>query len=247
MLCIDNTYTDAYFNMAAEEYLLKNFRDNIFMVYQDEPSVIVGKHQDVRAEVNLDFTTKQELKVVRRFSGGGTVFHDLGNLNLTFIENNNTLDFDKFTNEMIGLLSAFGIHAQSDCRRALYVDGLKISGSAQSVRKNRIMYHATLLFSSDLESLQSSLQVDIAEFPVTESKRLNVRSVKSPVTNIVNYLDKPLNIETFRKLVIDYFVNRDADNEIYNFSDKDISAITTLVSDKYATSDWTYNAVYSLK
>ena len=86
MLCIHNTQTDPYFNLAAEEYLLKNFKENIFMLWQNEPSIVIGKHQDVWAEVNLKFVQDQQIKIARRFSGGGAVYHDPGNLNLTFIE-----------------------------------------------------------------------------------------------------------------------------------------------------------------
>ena len=83
MLCIHNTQTDPYFNLAAEEYLLKNFKENIFMLWQNEPSIVIGKHQDVWAEVNLKFVQDQQIKIARRFSGGGAVYHDPGNLNLT--------------------------------------------------------------------------------------------------------------------------------------------------------------------
>ena len=85
MLCINNPYTDAWFNLAAEEYFLHSFQENVFMLWQNEPSVIIGKHQNVWAEVNMDFVRDHRIKVVRRYSGGGAVYHDAGNLNFTFI------------------------------------------------------------------------------------------------------------------------------------------------------------------
>ena len=97
MLCIHNTQTDPYFNLAAEEYLLKNFKENIFMLWQNEPSIVIGKHQDVWAEVNLKFVQDQQIKIARRFSGGGAVYHDPGNLNLTFIETGQIMQTDKPT------------------------------------------------------------------------------------------------------------------------------------------------------
>lgn len=241
MLCINNTHTDAYFNLASEEYLLKNFRDDIFMLWQNEPSVIVGKYQNVLAEINLDFVKRNRIKVVRRFSGGGTVFHDLGNLNLTFIERNNNVNFDKFTKQIIALLSEIGIHAQSDERRAINIDGLKISGSAQCVHKDRVMYHATLLFSSDLSSLVSTLESDPKQLENKTDNRIYVKSVKSPVTNILQHLDKPLDIKFFKKYILDYFLNKDKENKMYKFSKEDISAVETLSALKYTTEEWNFH------
>jgi len=241
MLCIDNIYTNAWFNLATEEYLLKNFSEDIFMLWQNEPSVIVGKYQNVLAEINLDYVQKNNIKVVRRFSGGGTVFHDSGNLNLTFIENNRNVNFDKFTDRIIRLLSKLGIHAETDARRAINIDGLKISGSAQCVHKDRVMYHATLLFSSDLNNLASTLEGDPKQLEDKTDNRIYVKSVKSPVTNIVEHMEKPLDITYFKKYIMDYFLGEKPGNKIYEFDKKDISAIGRLVDSKYATREWNFN------
>lgn len=241
MICINNTYTNAWFNLAAEEYLLKNFSEDIFMLWQNEPSVIVGKYQNVLAEINLDFVEKNHIKVVRRFSGGGTVFHDAGNLNLTFIESNTNVNFSKFTDRIIGLLSKLGIHAEPDARRAININGLKISGSAQCVHKDRVMFHATLLFSSDLNNLISTLEGDPQQVDNKEDNRIYVKSVKSPVTNILEHLKKPLDIEYFKKYIMNYFLNEMQGNKIYEFDRKDISAIQFLADNKYATQEWNFN------
>lgn len=244
MLCIDNTYTDAYFNLASEEYLLKNFSEDIFMLWQNEPSVIVGKYQNVLAEINLNFVEKNHIKVVRRFSGGGTVFHDPGNLNLTFIENNRNVNFDRFTERIIDLLSKLGIHAESDARRAINIDGLKISGSAQCVHKDRVMFHATLLFSSDLSSLITTLESDPKQLENKQDERIYVKSVKSPVTNILEHLDKPLDITFFKKYIMNYFLNESLDNKSYKLNENDISAIRALEENKYATPEWNFHGNY---
>lgn len=241
MLCIENKHTDAYFNLATEEYLLKNFSENIFMLWQNEPSVIVGKYQNVMAEINLDYVRNNNIKVVRRFSGGGTVFHDAGNLNLTFIESNKNVNFDKFTERVIRLLSKIGIHAESDARRAININGLKISGSAQCVHRDRVMYHATLLFSSDLSSLITTLEGDPKQLENNTDNRIYVKSVKSPVTNIVEHLEKPLDITYFKKYIMDYFMKERLGNTIYEFDEKDISSIQTLVNNKYAIDEWNFN------
>lgn len=131
MLCIHNTQTDPYFNLAAEEYLLKNFKENIFMLWQNEPSIVIGKHQDVWAEVNLKFVQDQQIKIARRFSGGGAVYHDPGNLNLTFIETGQIMQTDKYTIQIMNFLKTLGVHVEVDERKGLTIGGFKISGSAQ--------------------------------------------------------------------------------------------------------------------
>lgn len=240
MLCIKNPYTDPYFNLAAEEYLLKNFKEDIFMVWQNEPSIILGKHQNVRAEVNLDFVKQKQINVVRRYSGGGAVYHDLGNINLTFIENSNLLDFDKFTDLTINILASLGVSAQADTRRALNIDGLKISGSAQSVHKNRVLYHATLLYSSDLKTLTESLESKHQDME-EKSPRFYVKSVKSPVTNICEHLPSPIKIDEFKQSIINYFLENRVDNKLYRFNKEDMDAIELLKEKKYATTVWNYN------
>lgn len=243
MLCIDNRHTDAYFNIASEEYLLKSFTENIFMLYQDEPSVIIGKHQNIYAEVNIDFANNNNMKVVRRYSGGGTVFHDMGNLNLTFIETGTNLNFDKFTNQMLDILSRLGINAVSDERRAININGLKISGSAQCIHKNRVMYHATLLFSSNLNRLTTSLDIDPElEKKQTDNRRLYIKSVKSPVTNITEHLSETIDIKDFKQLIFNYFREKDSSNIAYTFTKNDIISIKNLMINKYATPEWNYHA-----
>ena len=127
MLCIHNTQTDPYFNLAAEEYLLKNFKENIFMLWQNEPSIVIGKHQDVWAEVNLKFVQDQQIKIARRFSGGGAVYHDPGNLNLTFIETGQIMQTDKYTIQIMNFLKTLGVHVEVDERKGLTIGGFKIS------------------------------------------------------------------------------------------------------------------------
>ena len=163
MIYIDNPYTDAWFNLAAEEYLLKNFSDDIFMLWQNEPSVIIGKHQNVWDEINRNYIQEKHIKVVRRYSGGGAVYHDSGNLNVTLIQNSKELASGTFTARLIAFLATFGIRAEADERQALTIDGLKISGSAQSIHKGRILHHATLLFSTDLYRLATALRAEAGE------------------------------------------------------------------------------------
>ena len=207
MLCIHNTQTDPYFNLAAEEYLLKNFKENIFMLWQNEPSIVIGKHQDVWAEVNLKFVQDQQIKIARRFSGGGAVYHDPGNLNLTFIETGQIMQTDKYTIQIMNFLKTLGVHVEMDERKGLTIGGFKISGSAQSIHKNRYMHHATLLFSTDLDRLVTSLKSTSRQAPEkTGGKRSTfVKSVRSPVTNISAHLPASISIQHFKKALLYYF------------------------------------------
>jgi len=183
MLIINDLRTDPYFNLAAEEYALKNFKADCFMLWRNEPSIIVGKHQNTLAEINLDYVKKRNIKVGRRLSGGGAVFHDLGNLNFTFIstgaQENRLVDFRRFTMPILEVLQNLGIEAVFEGRNDLTIHGRKFSGNAEHVWKNRILHHGTLLFSSVLTDLSEALKVDPLKF-----RDKAVKSIRSRVTNI---------------------------------------------------------------
>ena len=158
MRCFHNTFTDIYFHLAAEEYLLKQETDSVFMLWQDTPSVVMGKHQSVQLEVNREWAEEQQFQIARRFSGGGAVYHDLGNVNLTFIETVSRLpDFSLYLHRILDFLKQIGLPAKGDERLGIYLDGLKISGSAQCVHKNRVLYHCTLLYDTNLTALNKVL------------------------------------------------------------------------------------------
>lgn len=241
MICINNTCTQVYFNLAAEEYLLKNYEEDVFMLWQNEPSVIIGKHQDIYAEVNLDYAQEKGIKVARRFSGGGAVYHDAGNLNLTFIETRQNPDFNEYIRRIVSMLNTLGIHAYPDERRGLNVNGLKISGSAQSIHKNRVLFHATLLVSSDLSQLVTSLEASPENQRMSaREQRIRVRSVKSPVANLLSHLPKSMEIEEVKEFILHYFLSENLRNFKQAFSPADFSKILQLKEEKYGTKDWIY-------
>lgn len=218
MLTINNSHTDPYFNLAAERYLLKNISEHIFMMWQNEPSVIIGKHQDVDAEVNRDFARENQIKIARRISGGGAVYHDLGNVNLTFIERHSKYDFGKYPTMIIDFLNTLGINATQDERLGLEIDGLKISGSAQYVYKDVSMFHATLLFSSNLMMLDNVLLKS-----KHDTKLKYIKSIPSPVTNICEHLKIPIPIADFKKKIMSHF-----HSESYTLDEKDLASIEQL-------------------
>jgi lipoate-protein ligase A len=246
MRCIFYPFTDPYLNLATEEYLMKEFQDDIFSLWQNAPSIIVGKHQNALAEINVDFVKQNNIKVVRRLSGGGTVFHDLGNLNFTFImngESDQLVDFHKYTLPILEVLLKLGVDAKFEGRNDLTIGGKKFSGNAEHVHKNRILHHGTLLFSSEMTDLSAALNVDPMKF---QDKA--VKSVRSRVTNISEHLPKPINLLDFKDMLMQHIMEMYPDAVRYELTDDDIRKITQLAEKKYSTWDWNfgYSPKYTL-
>lgn len=237
MLLIYSDKTNPYFNLAMEEYLLKNFNKDMFILWRNESSVIVGKNQNTLSEINLEYVKENNIPVVRRQSGGGAVFHDLGNINFTFIanDNNSFSDFKRFTQPIIDLLKTLDINAEFSGRNDLLIDGKKFSGNAQYNYKNKVMHHGTLLFSSQINDLSNALKVKPIKF---EGK--SVKSVKSRVTNISEHLKDNINILEFKDLIMNHLAKSNSDNTYYTLTQKDIDGINKLVHEKYSSWDWNF-------
>ena len=237
-LCLHHFSTDPYFNLAAEEYFLKDFQENYFMLWRSQPTVVVGKHQNALAEINHDFVHSHHIPVARRLSGGGTVFHDLGNLNFTFIRNVEKIqevNFKVFTFPIVEALKTLGIDAYTTGRNDLVIDGKKISGNAEHVHRNRVLHHGTLLFNSQLDALKGALKVDLSKF---EDKA--VQSNRSEVTNIAPYLPEPMSVEDFGNRLFAAISNQIAGSQEYSLTETDIEAIRKLSDEKYRTWDWIF-------
>lgn len=246
MICIHLKNRDPYFCLAAEEYLLKQFNEDIFMLWQSENTVVVGKHQNLLAEINYPFVRENSIKLARRISGGGTVFHDAGNVNFVFIKNVASpaeISFKQFTSPVVDALAKLGITATSSGRNDLMIDGLKISGNAEHVYKNRVLHHGTLLYNSDLKNLGQAIKVVPGKY---ESRA--VQSNRSRVTNISTFLSEELSIEKFIGFLIDFQI-KNQDANVYELTGEDILAINKLSEEKFKTTDWIfgYSPKYSFK
>lgn len=230
--------SDPYFNLASEEYLLKNYDEDFFFLYINQPSVIVGKHQNTLAEINLECVNEENIPVVRRLSGGGTVYHDFGNLNYCLIkkgEKGKLVDFKSYSSPIINALQKLGVDAKFEGKSDLTINGKKFSGNASHVYKNKVMQHGTMLFSSDLKRLNQLLKVNPLKF-----KDRGVRSIRSRVTNITEYLSSPISIKEFSEFVVQEFGIAYPNSKPFALSELDIKHIEKLKSEKFLTWEWNF-------
>ncbi|WP_026582402.1 lipoate--protein ligase [Bacillus sp. J33] len=241
MLFIDNQgITDPRINLAIEEYALKNLDidETYLLFYINAPSIIIGKNQNTIEEINTGYVESNGIHVVRRLSGGGAVYHDLGNLNFSFITKDDGESFHnflKFTEPVINALKKLGVNAELSGRNDLTAEGRKISGNAQFSTKGRMFSHGTLLFDSEIENVVSALKVRKDKI---ESK--GIKSIRSRVANISEFLEEKITIDEFRLLLLkNIFGDLDEVPE-YKLTDEDWEKIHQLSKERYQNWDWNY-------
>lgn len=231
--------TSPYHNLAVEEFLLQQTTDNVFMLWQNYNTIVIGRHQNTVAEINQEYVDRHRVNVVRRLTGGGAVFHDTGNLNFTFIQNvedgKKEIDFMKFLEPIVEALRSLGIPASFSGRNDLVINGLKISGNAMAFFGNRVLEHGTLLFSSQMSDLANALNADPDKF-----NDKAVKSVRSRVTNISDHLPYPMTVFEFRDYLMEFILKRNVLADIQNLSDEEEEAVNQLVKQKYQTWEWNY-------
>ncbi|MFT9494255.1 lipoate--protein ligase [Anaerosolibacter sp.] len=238
MIYIRNESTNPYFNLALEEYVLNqmNGDHDYFLLWQNEPSIIIGKHQNTLEEINVQFVKENSIHVVRRLSGGGAVYHDLGNLNFTFVVKNSEssqFNFKKFTEPVIRALENLGVQAEFNSRNDLTIDGKKFSGNAQYMKKERLLHHGTLLFSSELEQLVRALHV--ADEKIISK---GIKSIRSRVTNISDYLGQQISVQAFRQVLLKYMFQEELQE--YRLTEEEIEKVKKIMEKRYLTWEWNY-------
>lgn len=240
MKFIDNQgITDPRINLAIEEYALKHLpaSEDYLLFYINEPSIIIGKNQNTIEEINSAYVEENNIHVVRRLSGGGAVYHDLGNLNFSFITNDDGESFHnfrKFTEPVVQALKKLGVEAELTGRNDIQVGERKISGNAQYSTKGRMFSHGTLLFDSEIENVVSALKVNADKI---QSK--GIKSIRSRVANISEFLPQPMTIEQFR-LAILHSIFGEGQVEEYKLTDEDWVKIHELSKARYQSWDWNY-------
>lgn len=241
MLFIDNQgITDPRVNLAIEEYALKNLdiHETYLLFYINEPSIIIGRNQNTIEEINTEYVEKQQIFVVRRLSGGGAVYHDLQNLNYSFItkdDGNSFHNFKKFTEPVIRALRKLGVEAELSGRNDIVVHGRKISGNAQFSTRGRMFSHGTLLFNSDIDQVVSALKVKKDKI---ESK--GIKSIRSRVANISEFLPKKMTIEQFRLFLLENIFGSLARVKEYKLTERDWEEIHKISKERYQSWEWNY-------
>jgi lipoate---protein ligase len=241
MLFIDNKgITDPRINLAIEEYALKNLNINetYLLFYINEPSIIIGKNQNTIEEINTEYVESNGIHVVRRLSGGGAVYHDKGNLNFSFItkdDGDSFHNFRKFTEPVVKALQSLGVNAELSGRNDLLAEGRKISGNAQFSTKGRMFSHGTLLFDSEMDHIVSALKVRKDKI---ESK--GIKSVRSRVANITEFLKEKMDIVEFKRIILAYLFDGEENIQEYVLTEKDWENIHALSKERYQNWDWNY-------
>lgn len=233
MLYIESPVTDPHWNLALEEHLFFGKDEEVFMLWQNSASIIIGKNQNAMAEVDYTYVTKENIPVVRRLTGGGAVYHDLGNLNFTYIVNREGFgDYVGFTKTLREYLASLGLSAEVSGRNDVLVDGKKISGNAQYSHHGRLLHHGTILIGADMTHLARALRPDEEKI-----KSKGVRSVQSRVTNLGPLLS--MDAAAFR-VGFAAFALRTEEMQPYTLSAADRAAVDALVKEKYGTFAWNY-------
>ncbi|MDR2465609.1 MAG: lipoate--protein ligase [Streptococcaceae bacterium] len=238
MKYIVNKETRATYNIAMDEWLLTRLKpkEPVFALWQNESAIIVGKHQNTFEEVNDAFVKKKGIEVVRRVSGGGAVYHDLGNVNFTFIipvDNPENVNWKTYVEPMRLALQKLGLEVELSGRNDIEIGGRKMSGNAQRFSKGYLMHHGTLMFNVDVETLVRSLNVQEEKFL---SKA--VKSVRSRVTNIREYLPE-LTVETFIEALTYELTGGGQDGEIQLTSEQ-LEEVSMLEKKKFSQKSWNY-------
>lgn len=244
MLCITDNRRDPAFNLAAEEYLLKNFSCPVFRLWRNDPSVIVGKNQNALAEIDIDYVKANGIPVIRRLSGGGAVFHDPGNINFTFIDRKAAAEetnaiFRRFTAPILDFLRTLGVEAALSGRNDLCIGERKFSGNAVCLWRDRVLLHGTLLFDVSMNSLSKAL--------LSRPEKYSDKAVKSNVsrvTNILSHLEEKMDVEEFIDRLNRFVVEGTGgtDVEARGFTAEESAAIEALADGRYRQESWNFGA-----
>jgi lipoate-protein ligase A len=238
MNCTSLSSHDPFFCLALEEVLLKDSTEEFLLLYINDPCVVIGKHQAPHRETDTRFVTKFRIPVIRRISGGGTVYHDGGNLNFSFIvnaEEGKQIDFRKHTQPVIRFLASLGVDAKFEGKNDLKVDGYKISGNAEHVHRKRVLHHGTLLFDASLEKLTGSIRKDYSSY--------TTRAVQSNPSRVVNLHERLTFMHSASDLMesmCSWSLQNIPGAGIYQPSESETNAARSRAEQKYSTWEWNY-------
>ncbi len=239
MIYLETNSTDPYYNLAFEEFVFNRMdrSEQYFILWQNYNTIVVGRFQNTAEEINAKFVQEHNIQVARRLSGGGAVYHDAGNLNFTFIVDQNShpdFDFKVFVEPVIQTLAELGVRAELSGRNDLTIDGQKFSGNSQYIRSGRILHHGCIMLDSNLANVAQALRVREAKF---SSK--SVKSVRSRVTTINQHTASPVDIATFKASLIRHSL-RSGNLQPGSLTSAQLAEVQRLRDEKYATWEWNY-------
>ncbi|HHV78444.1 MAG TPA: lipoate--protein ligase [Firmicutes bacterium] len=237
MIYVPNESVDPHFNLALEEYVLKEMdAERYILLWQNSPSVIVGRFQNTLGEINLEYVTKHRINVVRRITGGGAVYHDLGNLNFTFIEpkTQDPVDLGAYSRRIARALQQMGLNVEVSGRNDVTIDGKKFSGNAQYIYRGRVLHHGTILYDSNLDNLEAALNVK----PDKMTSK-GVKSVRQRVANLIDYMPRRMSLAEFKTRLLEQLFDGEP-IRVLDLSEDQIAAVRELVARKYGTWEWNY-------
>ena len=236
---IETGSIDPAYNLAFEEYVLRNKKEgDLLLLWQNDNAVIIGRNQNTEEEIDRAFVEAHGIRVVRRITGGGAVYHDLGNLNYSFITDCTAFNKDAlaaFTEPVAAALRALGAPAQLSGRNDIVIEGKKVSGTAQRIQDGRILHHGTLLFQSDPEMIAGALKADPDKF-----RSKSTKSVRSRVGNIADYLPEKMDLQTFWRKLKESLLRGDY-QEIFP-EEREIRKIIKLKEEKYDSWEWNFGS-----
>ena len=240
MIYIENTSVDPYYNMACDEYILTklDLGEDILTLWRNDNAIIIGKNQNAFEEVNAAYVDEHDIKVCRRVTGGGAVYHDLNNLNFSLFidlkDSSKLDDINFFVLPVVKALSELGINAEVKGRNDITIDGRKFSGLAQRIHKDKLLFHGTLMFDVDVTILSKCLNVKPGKL---QSK--GHKSVRSRVTNIKEYIKEDVDVLGFKE-ILKKQLSEGQEYKEYKLTDEDKAAIKKIRDEKFATWAWNY-------
>lgn len=238
MIYIDNTSTNPFYNFALEYYLMKEKKlpeDTVFLFWRTQPTLMIGRYQNTLEEINERYVRKKNINVVRRISGGGTIYTDLGGWQYSFITRGKAdqIDFTKYVTPIVEALNNIGVNAEFNSRNDLVIDNKKFSGNAQCMVSDYTLHHGSLLFDTDLGEMVKAITVD--EYKIVSK---GIKSVKERVTNIKDHLKEPMDPLTFKELMVKSIMK--GSKKEYRLSQEDDQRIKEISKEKFETWDWNY-------
>ena len=231
MIYIETNSNDLAYNLALEYYFAaqKPMPDTVFLFWPTEPTLIVGRFQNVLEEVNKPYADAHGIRIVRRLSGGGTIYSDEGNYMYTFIERQSArqIEFHRYLAPVIDALSSMGVEASFNGRNDLVIDGRKFSGNAQYHLRDRVVHHGTMMFDVDIEAMVAATTVDLGKIT---SK--GIKSVRERVTNVAEHLPAPMDMETFKEIIVRHIMGG-GDYPVYEVTPEDDALIRQIADEKF--------------